>query len=209
MEHTALKTMRIGIMGGTFDPPHIGHLILAQSACESLQLDQVLFIPSGNPPHKQNRTDGETDAHRVEMTRLAILEDDRFELDLMEMDEPEYTYTYLTLQKLKERFPDNDYYFIIGEDSLVDFSTWRHPEEIVRLCHLVVGFRPGTTPERIEDVIARNQERYGGDFIRIETPAIEISSRDLRRRIREGRSIKYFVPEEVHDYIRREGLYIR
>ena len=202
------KINRIGIMGGTFDPPHLGHLILAQSAYEALQLDRVWFIPSGNPPHKRNRNDGEDDSHRVEMTRLAIESDSRFVLDLMEMDEEDYTYTYLTLEKLNALHPENDYYFIIGEDSLVDFSTWKCPERIVQLCHIVVGFRPGTTTDRIEDVIRYNKDLYGGDFIQINTPAIEISSSDIRKRIRNGCSFRYFVPEKVYDYIERNRLYV-
>lgn len=201
------KINRIGIMGGTFDPPHLGHLILAQSAFEALQLDAVWFIPSGNPPHKKTRNGGECDEHRVEMTRLAIAQDSRFVLDLMEMDAEDYTYTYLTLEKLHARYPENDYYFIIGEDSLVDFPTWKCPEKIVRLCHIVVGFRPGTTTDKMEDIIRYNKDLYGGDFIQISTPAIEISSSNIRQRIREGRSFRYFVPEDVYNYIVSNDLY--
>lgn len=202
-----MEKRKIGIMGGTFDPIHLGHLILAQSAYEALQLDSVWFIPSGNPPHKRERNGGETDEHRVEMTRLAVSTDPRFELNLMEMDSETYTYTYLTLKRLNEEHPENDYYFIIGEDSLVDFPTWKYPEKIVTLCHIVVGFRPGTTTDKIEDVIRYNKDIYGGDFIMINTPAIEISSRNLRQRIRENRSIRYYVPKRIHDYILENGLY--
>ncbi len=202
-----MEKRKIGIMGGTFDPPHLGHLILAQSAYEALHLDSVWFIPSGNPPHKVNRNGGESDAHRVEMTRLAISLDSRFELNLMEMDMEGYTYTYLTLEQLNKEHPENDYYFIIGEDSLVDFPTWKCPEKIVKLCHIVVGFRPGTTTDKMEDVIQYNKDLYGGDFIQINTPAIEISSRDIRKRIREGRSIRYFVPKRIFDYVTENNLY--
>ena len=118
---------RIGIMGGTFDPIHMGHLILGEKAYEQFQLDKVLFMPSGNPPHKKNRQGRATDEQRVEMVRRAISDNPHFELSLAEMHENGYTYTYHTLETLKTENPDTDYYFIIGADSLYNFDTWREP----------------------------------------------------------------------------------
>ena len=113
---------KIGIMGGTFDPIHIGHLILGEIAYEQFQLDKVLFMPAGNPPHKKNRKDGASNQQRVEMVKRAIASNPHFELSLVEMDKTTYTYTYKTLEELKKQNPDTDYYFILGADSLYDFE---------------------------------------------------------------------------------------
>jgi nicotinate-nucleotide adenylyltransferase len=201
------KKKKIGILGGTFDPIHIGHLMLAQSAFEQLGLEKVLFIPSGMPPHKLNRKGGSSDEDRLEMTRLAIMDNPAFELSDIEMYSAEPTYTYFTVKKLSSLNPDNDYYFIIGEDSLVDFTGWRKPEEIVKYCHIVAGVRPGSSDEKIEEIISRTQAATGGNFIHIKSPALEISSHEIRQKIAEGRSVKYIVTDEVMDYIEKNGLY--
>ena len=130
---------RIGIMGGTFDPIHMGHLILGEKAYEQLHLDKVLFMPSGNPPHKRNRKGRATDEQRVEMVRRAVFGNPHFELSLIEMHENGYTYTYHTLETLKAQSPDTEYYFIIGADSLYSFDTWMEPERICQACTLVVA----------------------------------------------------------------------
>ena len=123
---------RVGLMGGTFDPIHIGHLMLAECAYEQFQLEQVLFLPAGNPPHKDKRKVGATDAQRIDMVRLAIEGNPHFKLDPEEMLRKGYTYTKDTLNLLTQQHPDIDYYFIIGADSLMAFDTWYHPEEICR-----------------------------------------------------------------------------
>ncbi len=201
---SALK--RTGIMGGTFDPPHIGHLILAQSAYEQLGLDSVLFIPAGRPPHKQNRS-GATDEQRLEMVRLAIEKDPHFRMSRIEMESSDYSYTCETLKKLHERFPDEDYYFIIGQDSLETFHSWYHPEEIVRQAHIVAADRPDCDQAAFESQLEENRKRFSGDFIGIQCPDIQISSSEIRKRIAEGRSIRYFVPESVHTYILNQNIY--
>ena len=119
------KMKKIGIMGGTFDPIHMGHLILGEKAYEQLGLDKVLFMPCGNPPHKRNRKGRATDEQRAKMVRLAIEDNPHFELSLIEMHEEGYTYTYRTLEQLNVENPDTEYYFIIGADSLYNFDTWR------------------------------------------------------------------------------------
>ena len=124
---------KVGIMGGTFDPVHIGHLILGESAYTQFGLDRVLFMPSGNPPHKQKR-DGATNDQRVDMVRLAIRGNPHFELSLEEMHEDGYTYTKETLKRLTGENPDTDYFFIMGADSLFDFDDWMCPDEIAKLC---------------------------------------------------------------------------
>ena len=200
------KKNKIGIMGGTFDPIHIGHLILAQSAYEQLSLDKVLFIPSGKPPHKPNRT-GASDEDRVAMTRLAIADNPAFELCLIEMNSTTPTYTYLTLKRLYEENPDDEYYFILGEDSLIDFLTWKKPEDIVKYCHIVCGIRPGLTDEKPDAIIEKTRSVIEGDYIMITSPLIEISSCEIRSRYRDGKSIRYYVPSKVAEYIERNSVY--
>ena len=121
------KRKRVGIMGGTFDPIHIGHLILGETAYEQFDLDQVLFMPAGNPPHKRNRLHRATDEQRSEMVRRAIASNPHFSLSLEEMNEDGFTYTYRTLERLRAEHPDTDYFFILGADSLFDFDKWREP----------------------------------------------------------------------------------
>lgn len=198
---------KVGILGGTFDPIHIGHLILAQSAYEQLGLEKVYFLPSGMPPHKLKREGGAGDCDRVEMTRLAIEDNAAFVLNTMEMDSKEPTYSYITIKKLSEQYPENDYYFIIGEDSLVDFASWRNPEEIVKYCHIVAGIRPGSSDEKIEEIIKKTKEAVGGDYIHIKSPALEISSREIRQKILNSESVKYYIPDKVLDYIRKNNIY--
>ena len=141
---------RVGLMGGTFDPIHIGHLILAECAYEQFQLEQVLFLPAGNPPHKDKRKVGATDAQRIDMVRLAIEGNPHFKLDPEEMLRQGYTYTKDTLNLLTQQHPDIDYYFIIGADSLMAFDTWYHPEEICRDSILAVAVRDQMSLEKIQ-----------------------------------------------------------
>ena len=199
---------KIGVMGGTFDPVHIGHLILAQCAYEQLGLEKVMFIPSGNPPHKPNRATGTSDADRIEMVRLAVADNPAFEVNCMEMDQSGPTYTYLTLEKLREEDKKSELYFILGEDSLVDFPTWMKPQEIVKHCRIAVGIRPGSSDEKIDDIIRRVRGITGGEFIRIKAPALEISSHEIRERISKGMPARYYIPDAVLEYIERRGLYI-
>ncbi len=187
---------------------HIGHLILARYSCEQLGLDRVLFVPSGMPPHKTKDAFGASDADRVKMTKLAIEDEPCFELSRIEMDSPEITYTYLTVQKLKELYPDAELYFILGEDSLVDFLRWKNPKEIVSICNIAVGARIGFSKERLEETIEKVRGITGGDFTLVQAPVLEISSREIRKRIAAGKSVEYFVPEKTLAYIKKRGLYL-
>ena len=199
---------KIGIMGGTFDPIHIGHLILAKSAYEQLFLDKVLFIPAGNPPHKPARPGCGTNEQRLEMVRLAVKDEPAFEVDTIEMDSDTESYSYLTLEKLKKRDPDADYYFIIGQDSLINFHTWKKPEEIVKLAHIAAADRPGYDPEAMKKITDENERIFGGDFIIFECPDIQISSTALRERIKQGLDVRFYVPEAVNEYIIKNGIYL-
>ena len=135
------KKKKIGIMGGTFDPIHISHLILAETAYEQFSLDKVLFLPAGNPPHKRNRKGGATDLERVEMVRRAIAGNSHFQLCLDEMNAEDYSYTYRTLEQMRAEHPDTEFYFIVGADSLFDFEQWREPERICRAASILVAVR--------------------------------------------------------------------
>ena len=160
---------KIGIMGGTFDPIHVGHLILGEKAYEQLGLDRVWFMPSGNPPHKRNRQGQASNEQRISMVKKAIAGNPHFELSLIEMNEDGYTYTYRTLERLKEQNPDTDYYFIIGADSLYDFATWKKPERICGACTIVVAARDHVPAKSLDQQMTFLSQQYHGCFIRLDT----------------------------------------
>lgn len=198
---------KIGIMGGTFDPIHIGHLILGEKAYEQLGLEKVLFMPSGNPPHKQNRIGRATDEQRVEMVRRAISFNPHFELSLTEMNEEGYSYTYRTLEQLNAENQDADYYFIIGADSLFDFEKWKEPERICRACTIVAATRNHVPMDELDEVMAYLSRQFNGDFIRLDTLNMDVSSGLLRTWLREDKSIRYYVPDDVISYINSQNMY--
>lgn len=204
MENTRRK---IGIMGGTFDPIHVGHLILGEKAYEQLGLDEVWFMPSGNPPHKRNRIGRATDEQRVFMVQKAIADNPHFSLSLIEMNEKGYSYTYRTLESLKKANPDTDYYFIIGADSLYNFPTWMEPKRICAACTLVVATRNHTSLTELDREMELLSLKYGGHFIRLDTMNIDISSQLIRDWIKERRSLKYYVPDSVIQYIYHHNIY--
>ena len=200
------KRKRVGIMGGTFDPIHIGHLILGETAYEQFDLDQVLFMPAGNPPHKRRRLHRATDEQRSEMVRRAIASNPHFSLSLEEMNEDGFTYTYRTLERLKAEHPDTDYFFILGADSLFDFDKWREPGRICRACTVVAATRNHTSQERLDEAIRFLEEKYSGTFRKLNSLNIDISSAMLRSWIAGQRTIKYYVPDNVIAYIRELKL---
>lgn len=199
---------KIGIMGGTFDPIHVGHLILGEKAYEQLGLDHVWFMPSGNPPHKRNRKGQASNEQRVSMVKKAIAGNPHFELSLIEMNEDGYTYTYRTLERLKEENPDTDYYFIIGADSLYDFATWKKPERICGACTIVVAARDHIPAKSLDQQMTFLSQQYHGCFIRLDTLNIDISSRLIRQWLHEGKSLRYYVPDPVVSYIRENNIYL-
>lgn len=198
---------KIGIMGGTFDPIHIGHLILGEVAYEQFKLDKVRFVPAGNPPHKRDRDGRATDEQRVAMVRDAIAGNSRFELSLVEMEMDGLTYTYRTLERFLAQNPDDELYFIIGADSLFDFEKWKNPDKICKLCKLIVATRNQTTDEAFDCQIAYLENKYGGTFLKLNTPDIDISSKMLRSWVKEDKSIRYYVPESVRNYIKQNNMY--
>lgn len=194
-------------MGGTFDPIHIGHLILGEGAYQQFGLSSVWFMPAGNPPHKQNRVGRATDEQRVEMVKRAIAGNPHFELSLAEMNADGYTYSYRTLEELNRRWPDTEFYFILGADSLFDFHKWKEPERICAACRIVVAVRNQVSSRVLDEVIQRNRERFRGEFLKLDTPNLDISSGNIRERIREGQSVKYYLPDAVIAYMQENGLY--
>lgn len=201
------KTKRIGIMGGTFDPIHVGHLILGETAYEQFHLDKVLFMPAGNPPHKKNRKGRASDLQRAKMVELAIASNPHFELSLVEMNEDSYTYTYRTLERLNREYPDTLFYFILGADSLFDFELWKEPQRICDSCTVVVATRNHTSTSLLDQEIQRLSQKYNGEFRKLDSLNIDVSSGLLRSWIVENRTIKYYVTDEVISYIEKNHIY--
>ena len=197
---------RTGIMGGTFDPIHVGHLILGESAYEQFHLDNVLFMPSGKPPHKIGRK-GASNEQRTEMVRLAIRDNPHFELSLQEMHDEGYSYTRYTLETLCAQNPDTEYYFIMGADSLINFDTWRDPQRICELCVLVVAIRDHLPAWQLREKIEEVQKKYNARIDTLSTLNMDVSSHNLREWFAQGRSCRYYLPEEVRDYIRSHHIY--
>ena len=198
---------KIGIMGGTFDPIHIGHLVLGEVAYEQFGLDKVRFMPAGNPPHKRNRDGRASDVQRVAMVRDAIAGNDRFELSMAEMNVDGLSYTYLTLERFLTQNPDEELYFIIGADSLFDFDSWREPGKICQMAKLLVAGRNQVQKQQVEEQMNALTRRYGGEFFPLDVPNLDISSNMLRQRTWEERSIRYYVPDVVGAYIKEQQLY--
>lgn len=198
---------RIGILGGTFDPIHYGHLILAQAAYEQFSLDKVWIMPDRQPPHKTGRIITER-KHRIAMCRLTAEADPRLELSLFEMERGGNTYTSDTLQLLRERYPDTEFYFIMGGDSVKNFHTWYQPERIASLCTILAAGRPGECEGKaLEQAVEHLKQSYGGTAYCLEIPSMDVSSHMLRQLAGEKKSIRYYVPESVREYIAVNRLY--
>lgn len=201
------KTSKIGIMGGTFDPIHIGHLILGETAYEQFSLDKVLFMPAGNPPHKRERTGRAADEQRTEMVRRAISNNPHFELSLIEMNEDGFSYTYRTLERLNQEHPQTEYYFIIGADSLYDFENWKEPGRISRAAKIVVATRDNARSEQLTQEMNRLSQKYNSNFLKLDSLNIDISSRMLRSWVAQKRTLKYYLPDAVISYIEDNEIY--
>jgi nicotinate-nucleotide adenylyltransferase len=196
--------MRLGLFGGTFDPIHYGHLIVAEEIRHALALNEVLFLPAGEPPHKRGWTISPT-ADRVAMTRLAIADNAAFGLCLLDVERAGPSFTADTLEALARQRPAAEIYFIMGEDSLAELPTWHAPERILRAARLAVALRPGVTAD-----LSRLERALPGVTARVSlvpTPEVGIAARDLRQRVAAGRPIRYQVPPAVEAYIREHGLY--
>lgn len=196
---------RIGIMGGTFNPIHIGHVIAAQEVLFKMNLDNIIFIPTGNPPHKRQKDLISAD-HRYEMVRLAICKNNQFSISDLEIKREGRTYTYDTLTELHKTYYGNKLFFIIGFDTLKDLDSWRRINDVCKMVSFIVVNRGNSTSEVIEE-IEDKKKKYSADITLVDIPDIEISSTEIRKRILNGETIKYLVPDEVEAYIRLKGLY--
>lgn len=197
----------IGIMGGTFDPIHNGHLMLGRQACEEYGLDQVWFMPSGRPPHK---TDHKVTAagDRVQMVRLAIAHIPQFACSEFEIQRAGTTYTAETLRLLAEAYPQHQFHFIIGADSFYEIEKWYHPQEVMARVPLLVADRDyPEAPRSMEDQARYLKETYHADIHFLHCEEMDVSSEELRRRICAGQSIRSYVPSAVADYIECRRLY--
>lgn len=197
---------RVGIMGGTFDPVHLGHLIIAEKAREQFHLEEVLFMPSGVPYMKSNKKVLPAKI-RTEMTKLAITDNPFFSISTMEAEKEGSTYTYETLQKLHKQNPNMEYFFILGADSLWTIKDWKNPEEIFRNCHILAAIRDDKSIEEMEAQADYLRNTFGADISLLQTSHIDISSSMIRDLVQNGHSIRYLVPEAVYDYIIKNKLY--
>lgn len=199
--------MRIGIFGGTFDPIHTGHLIIAEQCREQANLDEIWFIPTARPPHKSR--DLTPFDKRVDMIQLAIAGHPQFRLSDIEKERPGPSYTADTLSALHDQRPEVDWHLLLGSDCLPDLPGWHEPLRVVSQAKLVVVARPGWPVWQAEQLrnALRLDESQPLHLQIVPVPLIEIASRDLRRRVSEGRSIRYFVPAAVGAYIADKGLY--
>jgi nicotinate-nucleotide adenylyltransferase len=197
---------RIGVFGGTFDPIHIGHLIIAEILQFDLGLDTVLFLPAGRPPHKPEQQLAD-DQHRLAMLNIATDWYRRFEISTVDLERSGNSYTAHTLEILSAAYGDSgELYFLMGQDSLRDFPTWKNPEEIARLARLGVALRPhvDVSINAIECAVPATT----GRIIMVDVPLIDVSSRSIRENIRAGRPFRFQVPHGVANYIDANGLYL-
>ena len=200
------ETHRIGILGGSFDPLHNGHLLIAQAAADTFDLETVLFLPNPNPPHKRGRAvlPGEI---RSRMIAAAIAPYPRFSLSEYELKRDGICYTCETLAYFRSRFPEQVLYFIMGADSLRDLPTWRHPEEIAHLSVLCVACRDDLHAQSLNELAERMRVRYDADIRLITCGGMDVSSSRIRRMVRAGEDISSLVPKEVARMISEYSLY--
>jgi nicotinate-nucleotide adenylyltransferase len=191
--------VRIGVFGGTFDPPHIGHLLLASDAREALQLDRLIFVPAGVQPFKVETPPVASGQDRLEMVRLAIGNDANYAVDDTEITRKGLSFTVDTLEYLAGRHVGSQFFFLLGQDAAAGFRQWRNPERILEIATLALMMRSGS-----EDAVGwRNFE----GLVTVSPRRVDVSSTEIRERLRAGKSIKGFVPESVEQFIEARGLY--
>lgn len=199
--------MKIGIMGGTFDPIHNGHLMLGEYAYKQFALDQIWFMPNGNPPHKSSATIESQTKNRVEMVKRAITDTSYFVLQNYEVENKDINYSYKTMEHFREVYPEHEFYFIIGADSLFSIEKWVKPERLLKLCIILAAYRDDKKTEEMMAQIEYLNQKYDADIRLLNTPNVDISSSDIRRMIKVGISVKEMVPESVYNYIKTKQLF--
>lgn len=200
--------MKIGILGGTFNPIHIGHLILGEYAKDRIPLDEVWYMPNGNPPHKQVEHKEIMPETRCAMVELAIQDYKNFKLCKHEIITKDISYSYKTIGELKNKYPQHEFYFIVGSDSLLCIDKWKNPKELLNLCTFVVACRENVDLELIDTKIELLQNLYRANIVRLDYPVCEVSSSKIRNNVSVGNSIENMVPSQVEAYINCHKLYI-
>lgn len=194
---------RVGLLGGTFDPIHHGHLLVAECAAHKFELDRVVFIPAGDPPHKQEqKITGAGD--RYLMTLLATIHNANLTVSRLEIDKPGLSYTLDTVREFQDQYPEIKFYFITGADSILEISTWKQPKKLLSTVEFIAASRPGYS---LSDLDKEVYDKYQHRIHPLQVPRLDISSTNIRQRVAEGRPIKYQLPEEVEMYIKKHGLY--
>jgi nicotinate-nucleotide adenylyltransferase len=194
----------IGVLGSAFNPPHLGHLALAQEALWQLGLREVILVPTGHAPHKRIAGDPGREA-RLEMARLAVAEDDRFSVSALEVEREGPSYTYETLEALAGERADRELVFVMGADAAVGLESWRHPQRVVELARLAVARREGVSDAEVGAVMC--SLGCEGRATMLEMPQFGVSSSAVRERAQQGRPLRYLVPQPVADYIEEKGIY--
>ena len=199
-----MSGQRVGIMGGTFDPVHYGHLVTAEAAREWYSLQEVVFVPSGHPPHKTAGTVSDFWS-RYQMAVLATATNPFFEVSRMEYERGGHSYTVDTVRAFRQLYGDGtELFFVTGADAILEIIEWKQPEELLAMCRFIAATRPGYDLRQLNALLG---EYFSGSVSILEIPAPSISSSDIRERVRRGASIKYLVPEAVEAYIVENGLY--
>lgn len=198
--------MLIGLFGGTFDPVHLGHLILAEHCLQICELDELWFLPAGQPPHKSASVILAPDL-RIDMLRYATAGHEGFRIETLELDRPELSYTVDSITALQKKYPEHRFAFLIGGDSLQDLPSWHEPERLCQLCEIIAVNRLGVTHADLTGQLERLPESLSSRIRTVTVPGIGISSSEIRQRIADGQSIRYLVPRAVEIYITENGLY--
>ena len=196
---------KIAIMGGTFNPIHTGHLVAAEAVRQELNIDKVLFIPTGNPPHKESNP--MYNEHRYLMAVLATVTNPHFEVSRVELDREGKTYAIDTVKEIHKLYKGSELYYITGADAIAQILTWKEPEELLSLCKFVAVTRPGYDKTALMATIDNLNEKHRGQISLLEVPALSISSTDIRNRVHSHKTIKYLVPQSVEEYILKSDMY--
>ncbi len=196
----------IGIMGGSFDPPHIGHLAIAKWVYKELDLEEIWFVPTGKVYYK-NSLKGASAEDRVNMVKLAIADEPAFLVKTIEAEKDEFSYTYMTLERLKEENPDTCFTFIVGADSLAYMDSWREPKRIFELCRVATVNREGYSIEELEEKKKFLSEKFGADIIILNMPSVNVSSTLVRTKWGETGKTEDYISPRVAEYIEKNGLY--